>query len=303
MPTGPDTREHPDAAPTASLPGAISPTGYATTGDSGAVAYYDFGGVGQPLLLAHATGFCGLVLEPLLRALPGTHAVALDERGHGASPRPVDGDYEWHGFAQDVLAVVDHLGLTRPFGFGHSCGGAALLYAEESRPGTFAALYCFEPIVHTGGMPLPPNLGNPLSMGALRRRTTFASRAHALANFAGRPPFNSLRGDVLERYVDNGFALMPDERIALRCRREDEAAVYARGLSHDAFARLDAVRCPVTLSCGAATDAMGPELLARLAQALPDATVEVLPGLGHFGPLEDPDALAASVTRALGPWD
>jgi pimeloyl-ACP methyl ester carboxylesterase len=308
VPSGRDVQERSDAASTASLPGATSPTGYATSADDGSVAYYDFadtgdfGDTGRTLLLAHATGFCGLVLEPLVRALDGVHAVTLDERGHGASPRPVDGDYDWLGFAHDVLAVVDHLGLTRPIAFGHSCGGAALLLAEASRPGTFAALYCFEPIVHTAGTPLAPNLDNPLSAGALRRRTTFASRADALANYAGKPPFDRLRGDVLERYVDNGFALMPDDRIVLRCRREDEAAVYARGLSHDAFARLAAVRCPVTLACGEATDAMRPELLARMAQALPHATVEVLPGLGHFGPLEDPDALAASVTRAVGPW-
>ena len=101
--------------------------------------------------------------------------------------------------------------------------------------------------------------------------------------------------------MDSGFTLMPDERITLRCRREDEAAVYARGLSHDAFARLDDGRCPVTAACGAATDAMGPKLPARMAEVLPDATVDVLPGLGHFGTLEDPDALAASVTRALIP--
>ena len=37
------------------------------------------------------------------------------------------------------------------------------------------------------------------------------------------------------------------------------------------------------------------------AAPLPDATVVELPGLGHFGPLERPDQVAASVIGALSP--
>jgi pimeloyl-ACP methyl ester carboxylesterase len=61
------------------------------------------------------------------------------------------------------------------------------------------------------------------------------------------------------------------------------------------------VACPVNLACGAETDSFGPAFLEADAAQLPDATVEVLPGLGHFGPLERPAAVAASVARALGP--
>ena len=302
MPTGHRARPPAAAAGATGATAARSPAGHARAADGTPVAYYDFGGDGPALLLAHATGFCGPVLEPLADALrPRVHAVALDERGHGATPRPPDGDFDWHGFADDVLAVVDRLGLEHPLGFGHSCGGAALLLAEEARPGTFTALYCFEPIVFALDDPPPPDAGNPLSVGALRRRSTFPSRRDAIENFTGKAPFDQLRPDVLAAYVDNGFAVLPDGRLELCCRREDEAEVYAHSLSHDAFAHFDAVRCPVTLACGANTDAMGPQLLGRLATRLPHASVEVLPGLGHFGPLQDPDAVAASVLRALVP--
>src|ERR1700687_213112 len=115
----------------------MTPAGRVTTPDGVSIAYYDFGGEGPPLLLAHATGFCGPVLGPMAEHLRGQfHCVALDERAHGASDPPPGGDFDWHGFATDVLAVIDHLGLERPYGFGHSCGGAAILLAEEARPGT-----------------------------------------------------------------------------------------------------------------------------------------------------------------------
>ncbi len=280
----------------------MAASGRATTSDGVGVAYYDFGGSGPALLLVHATGFCAATLAPVAERLRHRfRCVALDERGHGASDRPPGGDYAWHGFAADVLAVVDTLGLERPFGLGHSCGGAALLLAEEARPGTFAGLFCFEPIVFPGDEVPGDDDANPLAQGARRRRPTFSSRAEALANFAGKPPFDRLDPEALAAYVDNGFAPTADGGITLRCRREDEARIYALSFAHHAFTRFDAVRCPVALACGEDTDAFGPPLLGRLAARLASASTSVLGAMGHFGPLEDPGAVAAWVLRAQVP--
>ena len=282
-------------------PAGRRPSGTATTPDGVAVAYYDLGGDGPPLLLAHATGFCGPVLAPMATRLRDRfRCIALDERAHGASAPPPDGDFSWSGFATDVLTVVDHLRLDRPVGFGHSCGGAALLLAEERRPGTFAGLYCFEPVVYPGDVALAPSLeNNPLSAGALRRRARFTGRDEALENFSAKAPFDELDPEALAAYVDNGFEPDPEGGIRLRCRREDEAQVYAHGFSHDAYAGLARVACPVSLACGSRTDAFGPDFLALFAARLPAVEQLVLPGLGHFGPLEDPTALAASVSGSL----
>jgi pimeloyl-ACP methyl ester carboxylesterase len=298
-----------------SAPHELAPRGRATTSDGVGVAHYDLGGTGAPVLLVHATGFCGPVFAPLATALAdrgaghGTgHALALDLRAHGRSDPSPTADFDWHGFALDVLAVIDDLGLERPVGVGHSCGGASLLLAEQARPGTFAGLYLFEPVVYPGDVPLTPTYeNNPLSAGALRRRDTFASRAEAIANFSSKPPFDQLHPDALAAYVDNGFAPAPDPGpddgpvggITLRCRREDEAAVYAHGFAHDAYRHLAEVQCPVTLACGAETDGFGPDFLALFAARLARVEVAVLPGLGHFGPLQDPGAVAASLSTSL----
>lgn len=255
-----------------------------------------------PVLAAHATGFCAAVLGPLATHLGPHPVIAFDERGHGASGRPASGCYDWHGFAHDALAVVDRLGLDRPFGFGHSCGGAALVLAEVARPGTFCGLYLFEPVIPPLDVPVPGGVpDNPLSVGARRRRQRFPSRHEALANFAGKPPFHQLHPDALAAYVDNGFRPDPDGGITLRCARDDEAAVYASGFSHDAFANLADVRCPVTVACGADTDAFTAEALAPVVARLPHGELVVLPGLGHFGPLQDPAAVGASL-RASTAW-
>jgi pimeloyl-ACP methyl ester carboxylesterase len=51
----------------------------------------------------------------------------------------------------------------------------------------------------------------------------------------------------------------------------------------------------VRVVCGERSDAIPPPLAARIAARLEHGSVEVLPGLGHFGPLEDPDAAVASI--------
>jgi pimeloyl-ACP methyl ester carboxylesterase len=279
------------------------------TPDGLGIATYDFGGSGDDLLLVHATGFCAAVLGPLAERLGDRyHCWGIDLRAHGRSDRPADGNFHWAGFALDVLSAIDHLGLEDPVGFGHSCGGAAVLLAEQARPATFRSLYTFEPVVfpHPEGSPESALMEeNALSIGARRRRETFPSAGEAITNFSSKPMFASLDPRVLQAYVEYGFEPVPDEdggdgmAIRLRCRRNDEADVYAHGYAHDAFAHLGEVQCLVALACGEDTDSMGPSVLAADAAQLPRATIDVLAGLGHFGPLEQPGVVGHSVIAAM----
>jgi pimeloyl-ACP methyl ester carboxylesterase len=279
-----------------------------TTSDGVAIAVHDMGGDGPPLLFAHATGFHGMVFAPLARLLREEfRCVALDERGHGDSGVPPGDDFDWHGFGRDVLATVDGLGLTRAFGVGHSGGGAGLLLAEQARPGTFRALYCFEPIVFPPTGPFPGSTGgNPLADSARRRRELFDSRQDAFDNYASKPPFDRLAPEVLRAYVDHGFADLDDGGVRLKCRGGTEARVYENSLGDDAYEHLPEVRCPVTVACGATSDTYNVALVDALVERLPRARSEVVPGVGHFGPLEDPALLARCIRAAFrgeGPAD
>lgn len=264
------------------------------------VAVHDLGGEGPDLLLLHATGFHGRTWLPVGERLRGHfHALAVDERAHGDSGLAPGVSLDWRDMAADVLEVIDAMDLGRPLGAGHSCGATLVLLAEEARPGTFSALYCFEPIMATADDPPPPQ-DNAMAAAARRRREVFASRDAAFALFAGKPPLSALSADVLEAYVNFGFDDLADGTVRLKCRAGDEARTYEHGLSHDAYRRLGEVTCRVTLACGERTDTVGLAALEALAARLPDARTEVLPDLGHLGPLEDPAAVAASMVAALG---
>jgi pimeloyl-ACP methyl ester carboxylesterase len=198
---------------------------------------------------------------------------------------------------------VDALGLGRPYSFGHSCGGASLLLAEEERPGLLRRIYCYEPIVTPTPEPLQPWFDNPLSLGALRRRQAFPSKADALANYGSKPPLDGLSATALGDYVEHGFEDAAGGGVQLRCRPEVEARTFAYGVAHDAFSHLPKVACPARFACGALSPEFGEDVMLQLADRLEcaggSASVMVFDNLGHFGPLQRPDLVAADVLAAL----
>lgn len=261
------------------------------------IALHDLGGVGPPLLLCHPTGFHALTWAPVAAHVGDTaHSWALDFRGHGDSTSPNDGDYRWSGMVDDVLAAIEHLRGHEVLAGGHSMGGAALLMAEQRRPGTFDRLWCFEPIVlpRQDGL-LPPN---PIATAARRRKSWFPDRDTAFANYAMKPPLNSFAPEAIAAYVAHGFRDVPGGGVELKCTPEVEAAVFEQPPASGSFERLAEVRCPVTVV--ASGDGGMPARLAPLiVDVLPEGRLEHHPRLTHFGPMEDPATIGESIRTAL----
>jgi pimeloyl-ACP methyl ester carboxylesterase len=266
--------------------------------DGVALAVHEHGGRGRPTIFCHATGLHGAVWAPMATALgDGFERWALDFRAHGASAVPPGTPLPWTAMRDDLLAVIDHL-QPEPgelLGVGHSMGGAVLLLAEQLRPGTFAGLWLFEPIV-----PVPAvvasgeDRSDHMSEGARRRRPSFASVEAALVNYASKPPLNVARADALDAYVRHGLVEGEDGQAHLACRPEDEARIYEEAARHDAYDHLAEVRCPVLIAGGGEPD--GPLVYGIAAmEHLPRGRLEVHQHLSHFGPLEAPAELAASL--------
>lgn len=270
------------------------------TSDGVAIAAHDLGGSGPPVLFAHATGLHGRVWQPVATRLAHAfRSVSFDHRGHGDSGLPPGLDFDWRGLARDALAVGDALAASPLLGVGHSSGAAALLLAEQARPGTFAALYCYEPIVVAADPPLGRDMGNWLADGARRRREVFSSRSQAHDHYSSKPPFALWAPDALAAYVEHGFDDLADGSVRLKCRGENEALVYEMASAHDGFVRMGEIGCPVLLASGSDTEALGPSIIGGIRRRLPDSRAERLPGIGHFGPLENPAVVAASIERFL----
>jgi len=280
---------------------SVRPTSHELDAAGIRLVVHDWGGDGAPVLLAHPTGFHGLVWESVARRLlgAGRRVWSFDFRGHGDSDAP-DSDYSWHGFADDALAVAAHLGVAGDpalVACGHSKGGAALILGEQKMPGTFHRIWAYEPIIFASMEPLPPEEDFFLARAARKRRNVWSSTDEAYAAYASKPPLDVMTPESLRAYVDYGLRDRGDGVLELKCRPEVEARVYTMGPNHGAFARLDEVASEVLVVCGETSRSVDPTLGAQIAERLPHGRLEVLPGLGHFGPQEDPDACVASILR------
>jgi pimeloyl-ACP methyl ester carboxylesterase len=283
----------PPAAPT-SRPFA-SPSGVT-------LVVHDWGGDGDPVLLAHPTGFHGRAWAPVAARLVerGRRVWSFDFRGHGDSDRSPDGTYSWSEFARDALAVAHHLdvaGDPRLLAAGHSKGGASLLAGSVSEPTAYPRIWTFEPIVIPLDAPILATEENPLSRGARKRRDRWDSREQALASYSSKPPLNTLAPEALQAYVDYGMRDRPDGTVELKCRPDDEATMYMMGASLGLYPHLAEVAVPVLVGAGADTTSITPEMAGQIASRLPHGSLEVWKGRGHFGPLEDPDLAVASMLR------
>lgn len=75
----------------------------------------------------------------------GADAILYDLRGHGKSQQPPDG-YALEGSVEDLLAVVDALGVEEPVHLvGHSYGASVALRAALMHPERIASLILIEP--------------------------------------------------------------------------------------------------------------------------------------------------------------
>ncbi|MET9517981.1 alpha/beta fold hydrolase [Streptomyces sp. NPDC002994] len=114
---------------------------------------YDDAGEGPLAVYAHG-GFASQAVEDrmgLFDWVPvldrGRRLVRYDTRAHGRSTgEPVAGDYTYTSLADDLLALLDHLGATEPIdAMGASMGCGSVLHAAVQAPDRFSRLVLLIP--------------------------------------------------------------------------------------------------------------------------------------------------------------
>ena len=280
--------------------GPLQPERPGCTGGGVGVAYYDFGGGTRFWCWPTPPASAGPCSLPWRSGLAGRSAASPSTSGATDVGAAGGRGLRLVRVRRRHPAVIDRFGLVRPLVFGNSCGAAAFCWPSRPDRGRSPALDCYEPVIYPGTdpwrRPLPPIRwptgpgGGGVCSGPVRRRSPTTPPS---------PPSTvsiTTSWGLRRRRVRARAGGHP-----VRCRREDEAQVYAHGLSHAAFAHLDGSGVRSTLACGAETDAVGPAFLALLDRRLRRVDVEVFAGIGHFGPMEDPDELAGRCGRRLGP--
>jgi N-formylmaleamate deformylase len=104
-------------------------------------------------------------------AAGGRDVYVLDMRGRGLSERSPYGTHRAGDYAEDVLALIDHLGLEQPILVGHSLGARVVAAARAKVPGCAVAVVAIDPPMSgPGRRPYPIGVGQFVS-GILGART------------------------------------------------------------------------------------------------------------------------------------
>jgi len=257
---------------------------------------------GAPLVLLH--GFTGSAADwqawpprvawhpggDHLGALFGRPALTLDLPGHGTSPGA--GGATMDAAVEEILAALDRRGIDRAHLVGYSMGGRAAVAFAAGHPDRLASL------VLIGAS---PGIEDDAERSERRRQD------EALARELDEPD----AGGDLEGFVDRWMALPlfatqallghRHLRLARLRRLAGSSRGYAaslRGMGQGAqpsyWPALQAIETPTLLLAGG-RDEKYVRLAHRMAEAMPHARVEIVPGVGHAAHLEAPDTVAEAI--------
>jgi lipase len=251
----------------------------------------DWGGEGFPIVILHATGFLGRVYRPIALALRSTgHVYSYDQRGHGDSSRPADGDYSWASTAADLKAFIVAMKLSGVRGLGHSAGATAIGSLASAEPALVASAVLVEPVVFDDEA--RDAVKDSLYERTLKRKRWFESAEAMFRNLERKPAFAVWRRDMLRDYCEYGTRPAPQGGVELKCPPEIEADFYSRSREFPGLSIILKSRTPSLLILGEKSNSTAIEIADKIAAQLANGTLVTVPDAGHFLPMEQPEMIA-----------
>ena len=242
---------------------------------AGDIFYLGRGRGGTALICVHGAGGTHAHWGYQMRDLSDAGLIyTIDLPGHGRSAPPGRTTIAEYGAA--LLDMLDVLGLERAALAGHSMGGAIALWAALQAPERVAGLG----LVGTGG----------------RLRV-----APAILDGLSRDLLATIRLIV-------GYSYAPTASARMRLRAEESYAecdpIVYRGdfvasNGFDILARLPEIGCPTVVVCGTEDHMTPPKYSEALRDAIPGATMALVPGAGHMVMIEQPAAVSAALQVLL----
>lgn len=247
---------------------------------------YERLGSGPPLLLLTGLGGVGRAWGSHIERFAARFTtLAPDHRGTGASSRPETG-YTIEALAADMSGLVRHIGRGPAHVVGSSTGGAIAQVMALDHPDTVASMT----LVSSWAGP-DPYFSNQFAVRQsilLRQGVDAYTRSSSLFLFA--PSFAAANPDAVEAWIERATAHPGDPEIM--SRRIEMI------LAHDQRDRLAAISVPTLVIVGDEDICTPPFASRELAESIPGAALEVLPG-GHLIHLERPETFAAVVSAFL----
>jgi pimeloyl-ACP methyl ester carboxylesterase len=230
------------------------------------------GASGPPLVFVHGVGSTAAIWDPQIEAFSGAHrCAAIELRGNGVlHPDPDPALITREGFAHDVLAVADALGIDRFTIAGCSLGGVVAFELWKRVPHRIEAMLIAD------------------SFACYPNGQAYADGVKAAARDAG-----DMRAFAQGRAAKLG---LPPER--LRVTIEQMAcksvpcylAATQATWTGDYRDMLPTIDVRVLVACGERDTIAPRDLSEEIARGIRGATLEIVAGAGHVANADAPDA-------------
>jgi pimeloyl-ACP methyl ester carboxylesterase len=248
------------------------PSGRATSGHyvevDGLPTYYEEAGDGPPIVCFHAACQDTMMFRHVLDGLSDSYRViAVDAPGHGKTLPPTGGEFQHiTRHAEFEERLMDLLGLERPVIVGCSMGGNLVLELATRRPAGYAA------VISAEGADYTPTVAQlTLDMLLLNGQQIVECWSQSLTG--NRTPADRAREVVWQ---------------IRRATPEAMAGDLAGYAGFDKREEMKQIACPVLLLRGAADWLVSQEQVDATAERIPNSTVTVLEGTGHYPMIENP---------------
>ena len=262
----------------------------------GARLHFSETGVGLPVVFLHPTPLDHAYWTPMIQELSGVRAIVPDLRGHGASElgtnlpvgafsRVPDAPVLSMGqLATDVLALMDHLALPAAVFAGCSIGGYVMLELWRRAPVRMRglAIVCSKPQPDA-----ETNLAKRVeTIAKVRSEGTtgvFDGNAQTLIGASARQ-----RHSEIAQELRSHMTLTPEAVVAV------QAGLATRPDSVPDIGRIDA---PILAICGGEDSGITEAEMRTFEAAEGGCEFHLLPDAGHFAAYEQPEKVAAWMSR------
>jgi len=272
----------------------------------------DWGGAGRPVVLLAGNGQTAHSFDDFApRLAQFYHVYGITRRGFGASSKPATG-YRTDRRADDVLAVLDSLGLKHPVLAGHSLAGEELSSIGSRYPDRVAGLIyldtstgAYDDGTHGDFIVDVAEVKNHLdalrAAGSKGKAAVMDSLLTVLRQM-DLPALESALAKMQDtlRFLPAtlNYPLMPPPTTGVAGAIDDGRQRY-RNIHGPMLAIFQAPRSPV----GVGVDSVitrrwlqeTPEFPGRLARGFPHATVVLLPNANHFVFRSNPEQVLAAM--------
>jgi 3-oxoadipate enol-lactonase len=234
------------------------------------------------VVLSNSLGTTGAMWDAQATALSDFRVLRYNARGHGGTPAP-PGPYTVGDLADDVLALLDRLGLERASYCGLSIGGMTGMWLGAHAPERIDRL-----AICCTGMQLPPS-DMWIDRAALVRRDGMEVVVDATIERWFTPGFRDRQAEVVSR-IREIFLTTDPEGYAGCCEALAE---------FDMTGELGAVRASTLVIAGEEDPVGTPERGAAIAAEVPDSRLVILPEARHLAAVERADAVTRELEELL----